>query len=376
MPWLELFYDLALVGAVMVMADDVLPDSSAAVQLWQVLAAACFGAIWTTMTLAFNKYPITDDRPTLTRQTQRAIRRMMVFVQVVCLVFAAIAADQNDAAVSPQVGLMMVGIASFAACITFIISPRMHSSRSAAMDLGAGCLAVAGAAMFAAIFSPMNVQIGLVVVAVALMVAAAVAAIQGDRAPIYFGHLEERFGLIVIIVLGESFLGLALHIDEGFQIAHIPLFVLALLFPMAVFEMYFRRPAPITSDRVPSVYLWLATQFVLVVSIGAVAHNLSYSSVDENFVDLPGATEQLTIRMAVMLAALAVLCLIGRHTSKSVITVYLSAAGVIAIIGIWDSRQPTPGQTALIAQTLTVLVAAVVSSLITGREKRLAARAS
>ena len=372
-PWLELFYDLAFVGVVTVLADDVNPLSSTKSEGWTFIAAASLFFVWLATTLSFNKYPPRDDPTSLADSMWRAARRILVFVQMVGVVIVVLAVNQGPTGVSDLYGLLALGTVVLTVAALFIVSPLIHGERSGQLAFASVLLVCGGLILIIAAWASTRLQLAAYSVALVLLIVAVIVFIHESTREIRFDHLQERFGLIVIIVLGESILTLALGFAATDGITDIPLFALAMFFPMAVFEMYFKLPA-IVANKPPPIYLWIFVQFLLVFSIGAAGHSLSGRAVDPSVLNEYGATEHSTLRPTLVLIALCVLSLIARRITQRVAIVYAVTALIIVGIAWWGVAADLKHSTLLAIQVVVFIIAAAVGSAIAGVARRAHAR--
>lgn len=258
MSWFELFYDLAIVATLVALNESFLsnPDPMNAVTA-SVGAAALF-SVWLLTSLAVN---------TGTRTT--AVLRGLMLVQMAALIWL-VAAIGMSTAVPPNTGLLAYGVALFAGAALWWRHQESHRTSAA--------MAIAGTVALAGYLLPSSVT--WLVVAATTLIAAFPAVTQwvaaDSAAGIEPGHLSERMGLFVLIVLGLSFGQLVVDLNEGDAPVDLRFFVLMFAVMFAIWWVYFglrmhEHPAATGLHR----RAWITAHYLLLVGIAGTGDVIS-----------------------------------------------------------------------------------------------------
>jgi len=225
--WLELFYDLVFVAAIVTFSDAVSlrPDGDVIAVVFAAFAAVWW--IWLTTTLFANRFRV-DDGP----------QRALVLVQMVLLTMIALLVGDGLA--------RHEGFASIAYALLCLSVAVMHA-RSVARPGALGALAVARRNEYAIAALPLlaAAAVGgparyvLWSVGLATIVVPGIAYRFGrehGEAPLHEEHIVERLALLTIIVCGESFVKVSLAASDG-SLEELDVVVLVALFVL-VFAMW------------------------------------------------------------------------------------------------------------------------------------------
>jgi low temperature requirement protein LtrA len=264
--WLELFYDLVFVAAVITFSDAVSATPDAETILLSVGAYAIAWWIWLTTTLFANRFARDD-----------MLQRALILVQMLLLTVMAIAVgdgiDEHPGLAAFLVALLCLDVAAMHARETGRAEPlgALATSRRNEYVLAAIPLFVA-----AAVHGPARWV--LWPAAAAVIVVPGLAYRLGRRpgeAPIRDGHLVERFGLLTILMLGEAFVKVALVASDG-TLDDIDLFVLPTLF-VVIFAIWWGYFDDVPNAGLPSEtgklagwfagHLWLQV-FIVGIAVG------------------------------------------------------------------------------------------------------------
>ena len=190
--WLELFYDLAFVASVAMLAGRLLSDSSWTGWLSYAAYFALVWWLWASHTFYADRYD-TDD----------LIYRIVAALQMVAIAFIA-------GSLSTDIGgntTVFAAAYASARVILLILYARVYRHVAASRDLVRGYLighSIAAVIWVASIFVPEPARFWLWGVAFAIDLATpyVMRRVQA-RVPLDVSHLPERFGLFTILVLGE-----------------------------------------------------------------------------------------------------------------------------------------------------------------------------
>lgn len=270
-PWFELFYDLIVVSVV-VAAGKILVGAPT----WNTagFTTACMLlllTLWLLTTLSYGLY-----------RRNSSPRRLLLLCQMAALLVGALSAGAKG--LPSEWGYLAIAVAFACAAGVYALHRRWGPADGVPNGLiVVTCLVAAAyflAAGIATVLLPvdsLDSSIAVLLIGLALgAVPAAGTYLKRALPRLDLQHLEERVGLIVIIVLGESFLALILRLASQSTIPSIPAFVLAIAVPYAVWSLYFTgvivREPPAAANP---LRLWFAAHALLVISIAASATALA-----------------------------------------------------------------------------------------------------
>jgi len=204
--WLELFYDLVFVAAVVTFSDAI----SSRPELGRIGAVdGAFGAmwlVWLATTLHANRYR--DDG---------AIHRVLVLAQMLLLTINAVAVgdgfDAHPGLISITYSLLVVDVAVMYARAVNGRDEQGWLARARRNQYGIAALPIALAA-----FVPLGPRVALWAIGLALLLWPTLgfrAGRLGKVPPFDEHHFVERLGLLTIIVCGESFVKVSLLAADG-----------------------------------------------------------------------------------------------------------------------------------------------------------------
>lgn len=367
--WLELFYDLVVVASVAIISESITPGASVVHEIWNYSAALGLFLIWLMTTLVFNKFPPNDDPTSLPDSAWRALRTLTLFVQMVAVTVVVLAVNQEEDSISNEAGIVALGVALLAMAATAAVSVRVHHTTAPVVRLVVVLFAALSVPLMASAWLSSAWQAAIFVVTVIALVCSFIIFVRDGSRPIDFLHLQERMGLLFIIALGEAILALTFGFAERYEIPDLPLFIVALLFPLAAFIMYIRIP-PLVQGTVPPIVIWVFVSFLLIAALEGAGAALANRAIHPELLEVPGVTDRTTIRFSLALIAAAVLCLIGRRLTRSPAAVYGVAALLTVLASVVGSRQSWAGESLVISQFLILLTAVIVADVLAGSAKR------
>src|SRR5690606_9703219 len=194
--WLELFYDLIFVAALIQLGNGLSEHVSVSGALAFAGAFVPLWVAWTGLTFFINRYTVDD-----------FAHRILVFLQMFAVGGMAIGA-------STVVGGDVAGFSLFTGVAQLIVSLlnwraylQVPETRAYARYWGV-VFGLSGVGWIAAAWLPSSVASGLWAIATLLVLVAPLSRQSlelSDRLPFDFHHLSERYALLTLIVLGESF---------------------------------------------------------------------------------------------------------------------------------------------------------------------------
>jgi low temperature requirement protein LtrA len=333
--WLELFYDLVFVAAVVTFSDAI----SFSPNLGRIGAVdAAFAAmwlIWLATTLHANRFR--DDG---------AIQRALVLVQMLLLTVNAVAVgdgfEAHPALISVTYALLAIDVAVMYARGAH---GRDDSGRLAALrrnQYGAAALPIVIAA-----FTPEAARVVLWLVGLALLAWPTLGfrfGRYGSVPPFDEHHFVERLGLLTIIVCGESFVKVSLLAADG-SLDGIDLAVLVTMFVFVfgVWWSYFDdvpkaglRPQPARATG------WLLGHLLLQLSLVAAA--VGYAKVLGYELGSTLTGDKSLLLTAPLVGVLVGLAAIGvcsrRVPQRQLLVLRLGVAGAVAVMAVvtWQTE--------------------------------------
>lgn len=362
--WIELFYDLIFVGAIVIAASDLEVGESASEFVILTLSAVAGFLTWLMTTLVFNRYP-SSGLPKDGRDLRfRTVRLLLVFVQMASLLIAALAVRQSDGGLANFGGVVALAVAQLT--IAAMLVAGALSSKERLSTIAAPATLLAGLAVLLGISAAHSDDLeggALHAVALILQIIIVVLFVTRPSKPIRYEHLAERLGLLTLLAAGESFIALAIPMIDATHIENPALFLIALAYPMAIFGMYFGTAAPLGQVAPRSMILWVAFQGVLVIETAAVGHRLSEVAAEPHRIEEVSELISLSIGIVVQLLALAGLTAIGRRLGRRVVLLYLIAPIGIVFMTILALRNSRSHEWPLVAMVVYVVLIAVVVNM-------------
>jgi low temperature requirement protein LtrA len=195
--WLELLFDLVFVASLSLVNDDLREDFT-----WQglgfiVVALAALFVIWITVTLVSNRFP-----------DEGEVRRTLVIIIMLSLLVSALSVS-GAAGLEPFIGQLSFAVTLFAVGALFVPLPRMFQVPRKPVITSVALLWGAALMTGGFAFLPVGARGELLVIAIAIIVVGIVVGILQERQlrhshGVHRGHLMERLGLLMIILLGEG----------------------------------------------------------------------------------------------------------------------------------------------------------------------------
>jgi low temperature requirement protein LtrA len=328
--WIELFYDLIFVAALLIFSVAVGHVHPSSGIIWLVLVFAALWWVWFTTTLCANRFHMVDLR-------HRLLLLFQMLVIVLMAMEARVSVVGDSAYLAAEYGflLLTVGFMYFRAARRSGSSDRGYAMRLAILN------AVTAACFFVAAPIPEIGRLILSAVAVVLLVIASIAMLQrtDDFPGIDEEHLLERMGAFTLIVCGEAFVEIAISVsDATIDTVNIAALVFEFILVFALFTSYF--------DDIPAAGLnrrrsgqWALLHLVTQIGIAGTAVaaskliNLKISHRLPDFEIL-----WLTATLAIVYLALAGVgvCTRRRPAGPLAVTRVITAAGVaVAGLAIW-----------------------------------------
>ena len=328
---LELFYDLVIVVAVAAAAAElhhgIAEDHIQDAVLGFVLIFFAIWWAWMGFTWFATAYD-TDDVP----------YRVAVFVQMSGAVIIAAGVGRSFDGDWSVVGLGYV-VMRIPLAIQWLRAARddpSHRTMNLRMALGIAVLQVSW--VLALLFAPADLFLVIFAALVIGELAAPIIAAGGTPFPFHDEHIAERYGLLTIIVLGESVLAGAIAFssaaDAGFS--ELALFGVAIGSLQVVFAMwwlYFERPTDDLLTSVGRAYEWGYGHYAIWAAAAAVGAGIAVAvdvATHHAEVDLTIAGWAVAIPVAIYLAGIWVLHDVPREQSR--LRMVLSPIAVVVVL--------------------------------------------
>ena len=334
--WFELFYDLIIV-AIVAQSGKVFLSSPT----WQtsgliISALLTLFTVWLLVTVSHSLVPANDP-----------VRRAILLVQMVLLAVAALSLGKGG--LPSWIGFLSASGAFALLSIVFWRNTRQEPQigqtlRAIAIGSAAGSAVLALSAL-AVLPVPEDSVLWLATICNLIAVAVTLTPILGRSLrelvrldALDLPHLEERFALFVIIVLGESFVGLLLSLGRLGYVPSPGYFLLTFAIAFSVWAIYFNSLVP---SRMPNTLaglrIWILGHALLVVAIVAMAvefTDLSLSREAGRGLEFDGNWTPLPLLEIVV--ALALLTYVAQGVPRSLFRVQVIAAVILALLSAVD----------------------------------------
>lgn len=329
--WLDLFYDLIVVAAVVVLSDTLAKELTWSSAGWVAMVFTLIWVAWVLTSISRLGSPIQD-----------AVRRLLVLTQMFGLVLMALAAGEGVVSHAPLVGGIYAAVLVVVAATLQWGHTHGAPVASTTVDPRWACLIAAVAFWFVPVL-PGVLTAGAWLAAIALLLTAAFGLIRAHRqvqehADDARAHLRERFGALTIILLGETFVKLGITGVEG-TLEQIEVVVLTTTF-VIVFALWWAYFDGLERHGLPDGSRgdwWMAVHLPL--HLGLIAVAVAVSSVL-----IVAPTDQrpevllVTAPVALSCLALATLDVAGRgRAARRSALALVATAAVITMVGVAGS---------------------------------------
>jgi len=334
--WFELFYDLIIVAAIGVVDSVFQASPDWKTSFLAVVALLVLFAMWLLTTMSQGL--VADEDP---------VRRAFILVQMLLISIAALVLGTDGLPI--WIGFTATGAALLTITVLYLRGARGADVVSRVVR-DAIWLSAAGAAAFlaagagsarlddaqATTLGPLLILAGAAVVLIPLMtVGVAHATADGS---LDTGHLQERFGMLVIIVLGESFAGVLAALGSLGAIPNPMYFLLAFILPFSIWSIYFRAVIPYgMPDEAGRLRGWMLAHAILVISMVSVAVEFADLTLNDDGWTSPRFDGNWTpLPIAGVLAAILLLSFVQRTCPRPVRIVHLTAFAVVLALWVVD----------------------------------------
>lgn len=332
--WFELFYDLVAVAAISQAGKVYLKDPSWATTALIAASILVLFTVWLLTTISHGLF-----------REESVWRRIILLLQMLGLVVGALSVGHYG--LPNWIGFTALAVVFVTQALIYLVHRRASDMlhRPIRVVVGASlvsALAFAASAVVAremtsaqaSVVAPILLAIGVGIAIVPLLVNV----LPGVQSSLDPHHLGERFGLLVIIVLGESFINLVGALGSLGEIPNVFAFASMFLVAYCIWSIYFTS---VQAHRVPptigGLRVWILAHVLLLFSIVSVAvefTDLTMHSIEDLNIDRIGNWTPLPL-----LGAMAALWLLARWSPgvPSVVTrLHAWCALLLALLWIVD----------------------------------------
>lgn len=362
--WFELFYDLMVVAAISLLGKIYLKSPD-----W-----ATTGQILVAMTVLFSVWLLTTMFYGLNRGDSFG-RRLLLVVQMVAIALAVLTIDHaglQDASGLGALAAVVVVPALLFANASRSGSPAGRPSRVLAACCGlAAVFLMIGAAVTPLEDSAVREWVVPAVAAAAILVVLIpllVFVLPRVKSSLDWHHLDERFGLIVIIVLGESFINLLATLGAVGSIPRPGFFVLTIVIAYCLWAIYFTSVQVVGAPRSTArLRLWIIGHALLVFSAVAVAVEFASLTVGQlDGVVLPDGN-WTALPLAGAVGAVLLLTSTVQGANRSTLRVHIVAFIALVVLAVADLLQLDSNTSWFVTVGAFVVIADTIACAIINR---------
>jgi low temperature requirement protein LtrA len=320
--WLELFYDLVFVAAILILSSAFSHNHDVGEGIWFVGAFVGVWWVWLATTLHANRFPDDD-----------LGYRIVALIQMFFVAMVAIGASDGSQS-NPEFVSFCYAALTLSIAFTFLRHPGLGARGSFARGRIVEYL-VATALFVVAAPLPEEPRIILWVLGLAVTILPAVAHCR-KAPPLEESHLIERLAALTIIMCGEAFVKVALTADtDGFD--HLDVLAVGLEFVIvfAIWSSYFDDiPVAGVAARAQDRAAWLGAHLLFHLGIVGVAIGVSRFLVLNPDNDIPtDDVAAVALPMAaVYLGLIAISAVSRRRPLGRLVRARLGAVVAVAVI--------------------------------------------
>ena len=359
--WFELFYDLMVVAAISLVGKVYLKSP-----LWTttgqiVVAMTVLFTVWLLTTLFYGLY-----------RGDSFGRRALLVAQMVAIALSVLALD--DAGLQDASGLAALAAVLVVPALLFANASRSDTPASGPSRVLAICCGLAAVLLaLGALLTPPEgsalteivVQAFALVAVLVILVPLLAYVLPRVKASLDWHHLDERFGLIVIIVLGETFLNLIATLSAVGSIPRPGYFVLTIVIAYCLWAIYFTSVQAVGAPRTAArLRVWIIGHALLVFSAVSVAVELTSLTVGQlTGVAMPDGN-WTALPLAGAVGAVLLLTSTVQGAPRSILTVHIVTFAALIVLAAIDLAHVdttsnilvTIGAFAVIADTLACAI--------------------
>ena len=369
--WFELFYDLVIVASIAhgshLVVQDILNEDSFDFTMgtWLISTFVITFALWFSTTTAVNIAPGIVP-----------FRKSLMFAQMFSVTVANLALSRSEGLPDDWGFAALTAAFASVACIFAITGRARPDLRVATGPWMWGSVAAAVLLAIGVVMPDEWVTAELCVFALAIVAGVLPIVLVGIPRMCRLehmepGHLSERIGQLVIIVIGESFLGLVLTLTG---LNHVPgpvFFVATFLVAGSLWAIYFSSVFPLGLPLTPGrLELWLLGVMVFLVGVCYSAEILAaYAAVEWS--KQWGSHSFIPLTAAYALAGALILSLIGGQIRDiAYARVHVVALIVLAVAWIALVAAGSPGNLLLLASSIVIIADGLACMALSRAEDR------
>lgn len=355
--WMELFYDVIVAATMLLIYGSLAKHLSWAEFFWLSAIALVVFAMWLSTTLVFNRLP-----------ADTTGRRLFVIAQMIALVLS-VASMENSDRIDGDVGIIALGVAMLilAAMWEFIRRVAVDASPADRLTVVAflvGSLFLLSAALLP---DPLNeavfctgALIGFVPMFV-MQIPRLCAAGQIDM-----HHLVERLGGLVLIMLGETFLEMAVLFTKGGNPRLFGALLVLILITIVWWQYFTYVTAPLAQRSGARLQFTLLGHAMLILGLGSSALALTEVALALNEeLPLPVLAGILGGSLALVYAGFATIVASNDQQPRRLV-VLIAAVFAFGLVGflfatIWELDEQVLGLVIIAISLATLLLTAAVS---------------
>lgn len=282
--WLELFFDLVLVAAVSQLSASLNRDVSAYGILRFIILSIPIWWAWTGVTFYATRFD-TDD----------VSDRIFYCLQMVGVAALAINVHDGLASTAGGFALAYASMRFLLVCQYLIASYFVPEARALTLRFATG-FGLSGLLWLASVWQPAPIRFAFWLVGMVIDFGVPLTAGQiHARVPPHSAHLSERYGLFILVVLGETVMAAVSAISQQ---AHWHLYsgfsaVMGLLIAFSLWWLYFdhANQAPTTamqnSGKIWLYQVWLYSHLLLVIALSLVGVGVQQIVLSNPLIEIP-----------------------------------------------------------------------------------------
>lgn len=324
--WLDLFYDLVFVAAILILSSVFSHAENVAEGFWYGAAFVSIWWVWLATTMHANRYPGED-----------VVHRLLMLTQMFLVALVAIAASDGVHA-HPEFVSTCYSLLTFSVALIYARTARGGTAKDAFAWRRVVEYTIAALLFLAAGPLPDTLRIIVWTIGLAVTIAPAIAHCT-TAPPLAEHHLLERLGALTIIMCGEAFVKVALAADNN-SLDNIDVVTVALEFILvfAVWATYFDDvPFAGASVSPRGRSTWLGAHLLLHLGIIGVAVGVARFVTFHPGQDIPTPdVAAVAIPLGEIYLALIVINLTSRRRplGRLIQIRVVAVLAVVAIVGI------------------------------------------
>ena len=229
--WIELFYDLGFVAAILIISVAVAHVHPSSGIIWIVLVFAALWWVWFTTTICANRFHMVD-------LSHRLLLLFQMLVIVLMAMEARVSVAGDSAYLALEYGLLLLAVG-----FMYFRAARLDGSSDSGYAVRLAVLnAVSAVCFFVAVLLPESARLILSAASLVLLVIPSIIILQhvNDFSDNDEKHLADRMAAFTLIVCGESFVEIAISVS-GATIDNVDVVALVFEFILvfALFTSYF-----------------------------------------------------------------------------------------------------------------------------------------